>query len=349
MKKESHEPDQLFRRLEEYEIPVERDLWGELEKEIPQVVRRRRLWYTKLAAAASVLLILSAASAAFLFFSPQEEIVEAFSQVAAHQAATGHPKGDAISVELPPLPPTAIAAPASLRQTVAPGEPCQTEEDSISFSFSVSFTLSATTAATEEQTGHYRDGQASYYTSSVGNYSYEGGPQREEDHVSRSKTATKRHWSLQVAAGTALPAEHGTYKMPLTADVTVEKELTDRLAVEAGLRYSVLKSEETLHYIGVPVKLKYTCYHSQRIDLYAAAGGVAEKCVAGAPDNSFRAEPVQLGLTAGVGARYQLNDKLAFFVEPGVSHHFKTDSQTRTLRNEHPTNFTLLCGVRMTY
>ncbi|MCD8029582.1 MAG: porin family protein [Bacteroides sp.] len=348
MKKESNESDQLFRRLQEYEIPVERDLWGELEKEIPLAVRHRKLWYTKMAAAASVLLILSAASAAFLFFSPQEELIEAFSQVATHQAATGTPQGDAVTIELPSLPPTAVAVPASLRQTTVPGPPYQTEEDSISFSFSMSVTISAT-SSTEEQTSPYREGWASYYTQSAGNYSREGNSPSEGNSMSKTRTTAKRQWSLQAAAGTALPADHGTYKMPLTAEVTVERELTDRLAVETGLRYSMLKSEEALHYIGIPVKLKYTCYHSQKIDLYATAGGIAEKCVAGAADNGFRAEPVQLGVIAGVGARYQLNDKLAFFVEPGVSHHFKTDSQTRTLRNERPTNFNLLCGVRMTY
>lgn len=36
-------------------------------------------------------------------------------------------------------------------------------------------------------------------------------------------------------------------------------------------------------------------------------------------------------------------------VEPTVSHHFDTDSQTKTLRTERPTNLNLLCGVRMTY
>lgn len=44
-----------------------------------------------------------------------------------------------------------------------------------------------------------------------------------------------------------------------------------------------------------------------------------------------------------------MNDRFALFAEPSVSHHFDTDSQTRTLRTERPTNLNLLCGVRMTY
>lgn len=39
-------------------------------------------------------------------------------------------------------------------------------------------------------------------------------------------------------------------------------------------------------------------------------GGAAEKCIAGAPDNGFGAEPVQLSVAAGVGVRYKMNDRL---------------------------------------
>ena len=75
----------------------------------------------------------------------------------------------------------------------------------------------------------------------------------------------------------------------------------------------------------------------------------AEKCIAGAEDNGFGAEPIQLSIAAGLGIRYKLNDRIALFAEPTVSHHFDTDSQTKTLRTERPTNLNLLCGVRMTY
>ena len=75
----------------------------------------------------------------------------------------------------------------------------------------------------------------------------------------------------------------------------------------------------------------------------------ADKCIAGAPDNSFKEEPIQLAVTAGIGINYKINDRLAVFAEPGVSHHFKTDSKLATVRTKRPTNFNLLCGLRMTY
>ena len=75
----------------------------------------------------------------------------------------------------------------------------------------------------------------------------------------------------------------------------------------------------------------------------------SDKCIAGAPDNSFKEEPIQLAVTAGIGINYKINDRLAVFAEPGVSHHFKTDSKLATVRTKRPTNFNLLCGLRMTY
>lgn len=92
-----------------------------------------------------------------------------------------------------------------------------------------------------------------------------------------------------------------------------------------------------------------TLASTPKLDLYATVGGTAEKCIAGAADNGFNAEPVQLSVAAGVGVRYRLNDRFALFAEPSVSHHFSTDSETGTLRTERPTNLNLLCGVRMTY
>lgn len=106
---------------------------------------------------------------------------------------------------------------------------------------------------------------------------------------------------------------------------------------------------QNLHYLGIPVKLNITLAETPKLELYASVGGVADKCMAGAPDNDFRHEPVQLAVMAGVGVSYKVSDKIALFAEPGVSHHFKTDSKLETLRTARPTNFNLICGLRMTY
>lgn len=160
-------------------------------------------------------------------------------------------------------------------------------------------------------------------------------------------TLKPRYWAIKAAVGTSLPQSN--FDMPFTAGVTVERRLNKYLALETGLQYNCLPADHTLHTLAVPVKLNAMLASSPKVDFYATLGGAIEKCIAGAPDNSFKAEPVQLSVVAGVGVRYKVNDRFALFAEPSVSHHFDTDSPTKSLRTERPVNLNLLCGVRMTY
>lgn len=169
----------------------------------------------------------------------------------------------------------------------------------------------------------------------------------EEQDASSLRKQQSRKWALKAALGTSLPKRN--HNMPLTAGVTVERSLNNWLALEMGIQYNRLHADRTLHTLGIPVKLNMTLVSTPRVDLYAVVGGAAEKCIAGAPDNGFKAEPVQLSVAAGVGVRYKLSDRFALFAEPLVSHHFDTESETKTLRTERATNLNLLCGVRMTY
>ena len=58
---------------------------------------------------------------------------------------------------------------------------------------------------------------------------------------------------MKVQVGTALPADNGTYKMPVSAGVTVERKLNESLGIETGLLYSNLRSAgQHLHYLGIP-------------------------------------------------------------------------------------------------
>ena len=156
-----------------------------------------------------------------------------------------------------------------------------------------------------------------------------------------------KKWAFKAGIGTALPK--GDFGMPFTAGVSAERRLNKHFSLEAGLQYNRLDGDHTIHTLAVPVKLNAVLASNSKVDFYATLGGAAEKCIAGAEDNGFGAEPIQLSIAAGLGVRYKLNDRIALFAEPTVSHHFDTDSQTKTLRTERPTNLNLLCGVRMTY
>ena len=348
MKKENDEITDLFRaRLADTGMNVRDGFWEELLQDIPVACQhRRRLLLFRVAAAASVLLVLAASSATFLYFSPKEEMEEAFTKIAATNG--GQMDGDGIRVNQLPLPVEPVLqkpAPQSFGMLSQYTE----DEDSLAFTFSMSFSFSSTATGHERPYGNER--HSGYWQAANGNT--ETSADREEERaglpVTSEKIMKKRCWAVKAQVGMALPAEDGTYKIPVSTGVTVERKLNDYLGIETGLLYSNLRSAgQHLHYLGIPVRVNVTLVDTKKVDLYATVGGVADKCIA-ATDNSFKEEPVQLAVTAGIGINYKINDRLAVFAEPGVSHHFSTDSKLATVRTKRPTNFNLLCGLRMTY
>ena len=337
MKKENDEITDLFRtRLADAGMSVRDGFWEELSQEIPVACQhRRRILLFRAAAAASVLLVLAASSATFLYFSPKEEMEEAFTKIAVTNG--GQMDGDGIRVNQLPLPVEPVLpkpAPKSYGMLSQYTE----EEDSLSITFSMSFSFSSTTS-TGNGNRYGNQGHNGYWQATNGNTGSSVASEEQSNvDMSQPKAVKKHRWAMKVQVGTALPADNGTYKMPVSAGVTVERKLNDFLGIETGLLYSNLRSAgQHLHYLGIPVKVNVTLVDTKKIDLYATVGGIADKCIAGAPDNSFKEEPIQLAVTAGIGINYK------------ISHHFKTDSKLATVRTKRPTNFNLLCGLRMTY
>lgn len=365
--KENDEITGLFRsRLDGAEMAVREGFWEKLQNDLPQstAAGRPKTFLTprfyRITAAASVVFVLGAASAAFWYFSPKEEIQEAFTQVAA-MTPDGNINGDVVQENFPSIHqanPTAQKPGIKHPANGAPvGMIADADEESVSVHVSITITQRV------YGNGHQQPGNGFYSRNSGQNGSYQPGndhtnansdinsavASNEESPVTQLESAFNlRKWAVKAALGTSLPK--GNFDMPLTAGVSVERLLSKYLSLEAGLQYSGLPGNgATLHTLGIPVKLNAVLASTPKVDFYATVGGAVEKCIAGASDNSFDAEPVQLSVTAGLGVRYKMNDRFALFAEPSVSHHFDTDSKTRTLRTERPTNLNLLCGVRMTY
>lgn len=348
MKRENDEITELFRsRLSNTEMPLRDGFWEELNKGVAASRHHHKLILLRMTAAASVLLVLAASSAAFWYFSPKEEIEEAFTQIAVANSGVLH--GDVVKQEFQPLPVQPIlqkpASPLTARfaQMVAGKD----DSTSVTVSMSFSFSMSATVGQESEprKSSNDRLWQARNETE----------PQRtvveqESATATLSQTDKPRRWALKTAVGTALPSKEGSSKLPITAGLTVERQLNNRLALETGLQYTYLPAVGAgLHYLGIPLKMNIALADTKKFDFYATVGGLIDKCMGGASDNSFQNEPLQLALTAGVGVNYQVNDKIALFAEPGISYHFDTRSAMKTLRTERPTNFNLICGLRMTY
>lgn len=332
----------LFRNgLKEAEMPVRDGFWESLQEELSASdVRRHTVLlphFHQIAAAASVLLFLGAASAAFWYFSPREEMQQAFTQ-AEIASSGGHLTAD---VTQPPLPPVSMQrSVANSHRTLLPADVREENDDEGTVEVHLSITIR------EHYPRSYNEGRPASY----------GRPALPEEEVTASVDESyveetiphKAKWAIKAGVGTSLPKEG--FDTPLTASLTAERRIGKRFAVETGLQYNRLGSEErTLHTLAIPVRLQGILATSDKFELYATGGVTAEKCLAGATDNSFSAEPVRMAVNAGVGVRYKLSDQLALFAEPTVSHHFDTESNTRSLRTERPTNFNLLCGLRMAY
>lgn len=171
-------------------------------------------------------------------------------------------------------------------------------------------------------------------------------------------------------------SSRSTHKMPFTVGVSFRWHLTDRWAVESGLTYSKLSSDlwsgternyyttaQKLHYVGIPVKGSYRLWNSRYVAFYASAGGEVEKCVAGSQDRvgvvdgvartsetkDLDIKQLQWSVLTAVGAEVKATKHLGIYLEPGVHYYFDDGSDISTIRKEHPFNFTLQAGLRLSY
>lgn len=166
------------------------------------------------------------------------------------------------------------------------------------------------------------------------------------------------------------------HRLPIRAGVSFAYNLNDRLALESGLSYTSLISdtkegsdsyyytgEQKLQYVGVPLNLKYRVFSWNRVDLYASAGVLAEKCVSAKLDKEYvlnnetksseseklSERPFQMSVNASVGVQCNLVKAMSVFVEPGLSYYFDDGTDIETIYKDKPLNFNLNVGLRFTF
>lgn len=163
---------------------------------------------------------------------------------------------------------------------------------------------------------------------------------------------------------------------PVTFGLSLKFEVDRDWSIETGLTYTylfsklesgsldnVVKQEQRLKYIGVPLKMSRNIYSTNSINLYGTAGAEIEKCISGKQETfttgisgeEVRSEEnvdinqLQLSLSASVGAEYKMSRRLGIYAEPGVVYYFDDKSGIETIRSEHPLNFNLKVGLRFTF
>ena len=163
--------------------------------------------------------------------------------------------------------------------------------------------------------------------------------------------------------------------MPVNFSIALKYQLNNRFGLETGLSYSRLKSDfemgsngntineqQTIHYLGIPVKGIYNIYNRKAWSLYGSLGITTEiplysplntsyylHGMLEATDKTTIRAPWQWSLGAGLGLQYNFTPSIGLFAEPSLQYYLPTGTQIETYRTEHPFNFSLPLGVRFTW
>lgn len=163
------------------------------------------------------------------------------------------------------------------------------------------------------------------------------------------------------------------HRQPVSVGLSASYMLSPRWFLMAGVSYSYLssdwktngtynsKTEQRLHFIGLPVSLAYKIAEWNNFMWYASAGIKPELNVAGSvkeikyakdqmmgtPEkNDLRMKELYWSVNAGTGVSYPLWRYLNAFVEVGAGYYFDNGSTIETIHSDKPFNVNLSFGLR---
>lgn len=173
-----------------------------------------------------------------------------------------------------------------------------------------------------------------------------------ESHVSHNAT-------IRYGLGVSIPL---TGRWMLHTGLTYSRLSTD---IQAGSADAYYRTEQRLHYVGIPVQLSYTFFTSRYVNLYAAGGGTIEKCVKGTlsttvnNSESMRSNESggknladglwQASVGAAMGVQLNLTKNIGIYAEPGVSYYIPDGSSLPNIRHDYPWRFDLQAGLRFNF
>ena len=162
------------------------------------------------------------------------------------------------------------------------------------------------------------------------------------------------------------------HRFPLKIGFSVRIPVATRLNLTTGLEYSGYASQfpyyityfkhpelpsrsykavqaQSVHYLGIPVRLDYTMASGKWLDVYLGAGVSGDVCIA-----AFRAgKPVEkdgfaFSLIGAGGIQANLTKRLGIYAEPELSRSFSIgNNNLETYRTAHPWMFSVATGLRV--
>ncbi|MDP3452685.1 MAG: outer membrane beta-barrel protein [Bacteroidales bacterium] len=157
------------------------------------------------------------------------------------------------------------------------------------------------------------------------------------------------------------------FLMPVSLGVQAQLPLTTSLSVAAGVNYTLLfshydaisrdatrETQQTLHYIGVPVNLYYNLFNNESLRVYLSSGFALEKGlyadykvfesgIKKTYGNSISG--VQWSLNGGVGAEFMVNNSAGMYFDPSIAYYFD-NNQPLSIRTAQPLQFKFELGFR---
>ena len=163
--------------------------------------------------------------------------------------------------------------------------------------------------------------------------------------------------------------------IPVNFSLALKYRLNNRFAIETGLSYSRMKSDfemgsngntineqQTVHYLGIPVKGIYQMCTYKAWTLYGSFGMMAESPVYSrlgtnyylhgmlkATDKNTIRAPWQWSVGTSLGLQYNLTPNIGLFAEPSLQYYIPTGSQIETYHTDHPFTYSLPLGIRFTW
>ena len=165
------------------------------------------------------------------------------------------------------------------------------------------------------------------------------------------------------------------YHTPVTLSIHVSKNISSRWAIETGISYTKLSSEEIweaelsnntdlltsnvkLDYLGIPLRASYFLIQNNHFFVYVAGGGMIEKCISGKAftvtknagkekNTNLKISELQYSVTGGLGLGLLLFKPVSLFVEPGVVYYFDDGSDIMTIRKDKPFSYNIQGGLRI--
>ena len=164
-----------------------------------------------------------------------------------------------------------------------------------------------------------------------------------------------------------------THHIPIRAGINVAYQVHPRVSLETGIAYACLladgqegtsdnyiATQQTLHYVGVPLNLRCNIYTWRQLDIYASLGGLAEKCISGYTTTEYvlkkqtqtteteriSDKPWQFSANISAGIQYNFSRWAGLYLEPGAAYYFDDRSTLQTIHKQRPFNFNLNLGIR---